>query len=80
MTNLRLNGSSGTVDLTRIDCVGCRYREAPSDAPAAPVCRRYPPVFRPATPVQAPDGTQGIAPGGWAFPPAVVKCGEHAAR
>ncbi len=74
-----MTSHSGAIDLTRIDCVGCRHRELPSGE-AVGVCRRFPPVFRPTQPAVTPDGHQGLVPGGWTFPPAALRCGEYARR
>lgn len=60
----------GGVDLHRIPCTGCRY------ASLTNVCKRFPPVHTPASPVQTPQGVVMQA-AGWAFPPAVERCGEY---
>lgn len=62
--------ASGVVDLDEIDCRGCRWCSAKG------ACKRYPPIFRPASPARAPNGETVLAEGGWAFPPAIRKCGE----
>lgn len=61
---------AGAADLANPDCAGCVHR-GPQQ-----VCRRFPPIFRPATPVQDAHGNPGVQPGGWTFPPAVQRCGE----
>lgn len=77
MDTSRLAHLNGAVDLTRLDCVGCRYRELPAGETVG-ACKRFPPVFRPVQPAIAPDGRQGVVPGGWTFPPAAQRCGEFA--
>lgn len=66
--------TAGAVDLDNPPCTGCRHHSRPADAPH-PICRRMPPVFVPAQPMQTPQGMQ-LQPGGWSWPPAIVKCGE----
>lgn len=64
----------GIVDISQPDCRGCKHLLA-----VRGVCRRFPPVFKPATPVPSPDGKGMVMQsGGWSFPPAVFRCGEWA--
>ncbi len=63
-------GTEGAVDLDALPCGGCVYKSLSG------MCKRYPPVFMPAQPVQTPQG-MGLSASGWAFPPAAMKCGEH---
>jgi hypothetical protein len=60
------------VDLHDVPCSGCRHDKGG-------VCRRFPPVWT--TPAPIPDKSGqvvGMSPGGWSFPPAARRCGEHA--
>ena len=61
--------AAGAVDLEEIGCDGCRY------ASSKKVCKRFPPIFKPPVPVMV-NGQPQLEPGGWAFPPAIRKCGE----
>lgn len=62
---------TGAVDLDNLPCTGCRH------ASHAGVCKRFPPIFRPAQPAVDPrTGQAGMMEGGWTFPPAIRKCGE----
>lgn len=61
-------GAEGAVDLTEMPCIGCRYRSNEA-------CKRFPPIFLPAHPVNTPKGPV-LAEARWGFPPAVRKCGE----
>ena len=63
---------SSAVDLDQMPCIGCKHRSSKG------ACKRYPPIFKPATPVMGPNGPS-VAEGGWCFPPAAQKCGEFTA-
>ncbi len=65
---------AGAIDLDNPPCTNCRYRVAAHNAPH-PVCRRHPPIWVAPHPVQTPQGA-ALSPGGWSWPPAIVKCGE----
>lgn len=61
---------TGAIDLDNLPCTGCRHASL-----AGNVCKRYPPIFRPAQPAIGPNGQPGMMEGGWTFPPAIRKCG-----
>jgi hypothetical protein len=63
-------GAEGAVDLDKPPCGSCRWRTMGG------LCRRYPPIFIPPIPVPQPNGQVGMQQATWAFPPAVVRCGE----
>lgn len=64
-------GEGGPVDVDNPPCGNCRHRTMQG------LCRRLPPVFIPPFAVQQPNGQMALTAPQWAFPPAMVKCGEH---
>lgn len=66
-------GPDGVMDLSNPDCRGCKFY-----AKTLKACKRFPPVFTSSLPqADARGQVVGMSPGGWAFPPAALRCGEY---